>query len=344
MCPLVEEMPIPRSVKTIGEYAFSVCSNLKTFKMVGSGNGNYIVRENGVLYDETNNALVRYPPKSEAETYEIVMYRDSIAPLAFRDCHNLKTVRFPTRYLNNKMRLGDNYIFLNCKNLTTVENFSLTGITVLNGVFYECESLTYIQLPETLETIGDDAFAGYPLAGELIIPSSVVNIGARAFEGCTNLTGNLLIPDNVVNIGEGAFKGCTGFDGNLQFGKNLETIDTDAFRGCANFKGNIVIPDAVKTIGNTAFKGCENLLTNNRELVLGKNLKFIGYGAFSTSNEENDNAQVFFNKIYCTPIVPPIIDNSSLGCRELIVPRGYLDIYKKSDWAIYVSGYLTESY
>lgn len=347
MCPLVEEMPIPESVEFIGEYAFSLCSNLKTFKMVGSGNGNYIVRGNGVLYDEINYALVRYPPKNEAETYEIVMFRDSIAPLAFRDCNNLKTVQLPTRYLNNKMRFGRGS-FMDCKNLTTVENFSLTGVTMLSGgddaIFRGCVSLSSIQLPEILETIGDDAFSGYPLKGELIIPSSVVNIGARAFEGCTNLTGNLLIPDNVVNIGEGAFKGCTGFDGNLQFGKNLETINTNAFRGCVNFKGNIVIPDAVKTIGDAAFKGCANLLTNNGELVLGKNLKFIGYGAFSTSSEENDNSRVFFNKIYCTPIVPPIIDNSSLGCRELIVPRGYLDIYKKSDWAIYVSGYLTESY
>ena len=55
-------MPIPESVEFIGEYAFSLCSNLKTFKMVGSGNGKYIVRGNGALYDDTNLALVRYPP------------------------------------------------------------------------------------------------------------------------------------------------------------------------------------------------------------------------------------------------------------------------------------------
>ena len=210
MCPLVEEMPIPRSVKIIGEYAFSLCSNLKTFEMVGSGTGNYIVRENGVLYDETNYALVRYPPKSEAETYEVVMFRDSIAPLAFRDCNNLKTVQLPTRYLNNKMRFGRGS-FMDCKNLKTVEHFSSTGITMLSGgddaIFRGCISLTSIQLPETLETIGASAFLLSPLKGELVIPDNVVNIGASAFEGCTDLTGNLLIPDNVVNIGEGAFKG-----------------------------------------------------------------------------------------------------------------------------------------
>lgn len=292
-CPLVEEMPIPESVEFIGEYAFSLCSNLKTFKMVGSGNGNYIVRENGVLYDETNNALVRYPPKSEAETYEIVMYRDSIVPLAFRDCNNLKTVKFPTRYVNNKIRLGDNSIFLDCKNLTTVENFSLTGATVLNGVFSGCESLTSVQLPETVEEING------------------------TFRGCVSLTGDLVIPDNVKTIGTNTYEGCTGF------------------------KGKLIIPNSVETIGDWAFKGCTGLLIGG-ELYLGKGLKQIGDRAFDAGSNDSASIPSSFSKIYCNTTIPPIIDYSSmLGCEQLIVPKGYLEIYQNSNWAS-VSNYITE--
>lgn len=269
MCPLVEEMPIPESVEFIGEYAFSLCSNLKTFKMVGSGNGNYIVRGNGVLYDEINYALVRYPPKNEAETYEIVMFRDSIAPLAFRDCNNLKTVQLPTRYLNNKMRFGRGS-FLDCKNLKTVENFSLTGITVLNGLFGGCEKLTSIELPTTIEEIGYAAFEGCTsLTGDLVIPDNVKTIGESAFEGCTGFKGKLIIPNSVETIGYAAFKECTGVlkGGELYLGAGLKQIEDRAFD--AGSDDNASVPSSfckiycsttVPPIINYSDLNCEQLI------------------------------------------------------------------------------------
>ena len=194
---------------------------------------------------------------------------------------------------------------MDCKNLTTVENFSLTGATVLNGVFSGCESLTSVQLPETVEEING------------------------TFSGCVSLTGDLVIPDNVKVIGSSAFKGCTGFDGELKLGEALKSIGAGAFQGCSNITGNLVIPDAVENIGADAFKGCEKLLTGNI-LKLGKGLKSIGYGAFSADASWNST---YFDKIYCGAPIPPSIDiDYSFYGGVLIVPKGCLNTYLDSKW------------
>ena len=45
--------------------------------------------------------------------------------------------------------------------------------------------------------------------GLLVIPSTVAEIGGKAFWGCTGLTA-VTIPGSVTSIGENAFEGCTG--------------------------------------------------------------------------------------------------------------------------------------
>ena len=42
--------------------------------------------------------------------------------------------------------------------------------------------------------------------GNLVLPSNLISIGKKAFQGCNNIT-TLTIPANVITIGENAFKG-----------------------------------------------------------------------------------------------------------------------------------------
>ncbi|WP_285827583.1 leucine-rich repeat protein [Bacteroides acidifaciens] len=225
-CPLVEEMPIPRSVKTMGDYPFALCSSLKGFKMVGSGNGNYIVR-NDMLCVNLGGTIIRCPPLKEG-SYCDIRGAKGIAKGAFRDCINLEEIAVNS---GSEPMIIEEGAFYGCKNLVTVTGFESTNPT-LDLTFHGCEKLTSIELPTTVEEIGYEAFWGCKsLTGDLVIPDNVKTIGISAYEGCAGFKGKLIIPNTVETIGHGAFKGCVGVlkGGELYLGKGLKQIDDRAF-------------------------------------------------------------------------------------------------------------------
>ena len=225
-CPFVEEMPVPRSVKVIGEYPFALCSGLKAFKMVGSGNGDYIVRDD-ILCVNLDGTIVRYPPLKEGSYCDIRGVK-GIAKGAFRDCINLEEIAVNSS--SEPMIIGRE-AFDGCKNLVTVTGFESTNPT-LDMTFNGCEKLTSIELPTTVEEIGYGTFQGCKsLTGDLIIPDNVKTIGESAFEGCTGFKGKLIIPNSVETIRYRAFKECIGVlkGGELYLGTGLKQIEDRAF-------------------------------------------------------------------------------------------------------------------
>ena len=60
-----------------------------------------------------------------------------------------------------------------------------------------------LRLPEGLVEIGDEAFNGWKMTS-LVIPNSVTTIGRQAFDGCTELK-SLVLGNSVSEIGQNAF-------------------------------------------------------------------------------------------------------------------------------------------
>ena len=113
-----------------------------------------------------------------------------------------------------------------------------------------------INVPDSIESIGDSAFAYCINLKSIVIPDSTKSIGNSAFIHCKSLT-SINIPDSVESIGNSTFYNCKNLK-SITIPDSIKGIGTDAFTYCINLT-SITISDSVKNIGCDAFFNCINL-------------------------------------------------------------------------------------
>ena len=161
-----------------------------------------------------------------------------------------------------------------------------TGLTYINDYeFYFCQNLNSIVLPESITSIGYEAFLYcYSLGGTLTIGENVNYIGWGAFMS-TNFS---TIHYNAVNCEMGGqwIDGATSSLTTLTIGENVEVIPYSAFQDCYNVTGELVIPNSVYYIGENAFNNCYGLSA----VTMPEGITTIEQGAFGwCSNLESIN-------------------------------------------------------
>ena len=104
-------------------------------------------------------------------------------------------------------------------------------------------------IPNTVTSIGENAFCAISGLTSINIPESVTAIGDGAFSFCFDLTGDLTIPNSVKTIGSGAFFQCEGFDGTLTIGENVTYIGDEAFRKCSHFSKAVSLATTPPELG-----------------------------------------------------------------------------------------------
>ena len=115
-----------------------------------------------------------------------------------------------------------------------------------------------------------DVFEGWNNLKEITLPNCVRVIEHGAFMRCEELE-EIVIPDSVAIIEENAFNSCYKLK-EIQWGENVDSIGPDAFFDCIELK-SITFPDKVRIIKERALSGCEKL----ESVTFGKNIKFIGH-------------------------------------------------------------------
>ena len=155
------------------------------------------------------------------------------------------------------------------------------NFVIENGVLKKYNGWqTFVEIPDTVTAIGDEAFKNNTSMVSVSIPDSVKSIGDSAFYGCTSLLG-VVIPDSVEKIASYAFQKCSKLASvYLPVNEKFTVIRQLMFHSCTSLK-KIVIPDNVTDIEGNAFAECTELSS----VTLSKNLKTMRWKVFRNDNK-----------------------------------------------------------
>ena len=118
-----------------------------------------------------------------------------------------------------------------CRNVNIppiIKNISVTEIG--EKAFYNCKSLTSIEIPDGVISIGNDAFSECFNLTSIEIPNSVQSIGWRAFEDCENLKSAYFKGNAPSEFGNNVFKG-TANDFTIYYYVGAEGFTTPTWNG-----------------------------------------------------------------------------------------------------------------
>ena len=276
-CKKLTDVTLSPSVKTIGYRAFAGCDKLKNMKI--------------------SNGTEKIEPMAFANdfTMQSIELPDSITTIgygALQNCDRLESVRLS----NNIKEIGKD-TFLGCYSLSSINGSEKRTNTVGFRLMADDK---VINIPSSVEKLGNTAFKDCTGMSKVFIPSSVRSIEKNTFEGISSGT--------VFTVEQGSYAeawlNSNGYSkryaytgGELPNAKGVtHTIKGMKYiisgKRTVNFAGvvksnvtKITIPATVK-IGGQTYKVTSvaaNAFKNNKRITkvtIGKNVKTIGTGAF----------------------------------------------------------------
>ena len=267
----ITEVVIPSSVKVIGDHAFENCENLEEVT-ISDG-----VEEIGYgVFRGCESLWEIHIPKSvkSMESQGFIDASITVDPEnPYLDCRDNCHAVIETK--TNRLVCGTN---------DTVIPESVTSIG--HDAFYGCPGLTSITIPESVTSIGEFAFGECYHLESIVIPKSVTAIYERTFYMCEKLE-SITIPASVKSIAPDAFLECSPKLTVYLSQDSTISEDDEAFANCEvirieedttpNQKSTITIPKGKKKIIEKEFQNREDITS----VVIPDSVTEIGCLAFS---------------------------------------------------------------
>ena len=150
-----------------------------------------------------------------------------------------------------------------------VDGHKVTAIS--SGAFVE-SSAKEIILPDTIESIGRNAFLYCSKLESINIPKNLKYMGVNAFKLCESLK-NVEFNCPELDLPAGTFESCTALEA---VKLNVHSIGERAFDNCTSL-GEVTLGDKLEKISAQAFATCEKIT----DLELPDSLLYIGQEAFA---------------------------------------------------------------
>ena len=296
----ITKITIPKTVQHIESRCFDECVNMTEFVIEGATDGTSQLKE------IDSHAFLNCKKLASITLPNTVTYLGDDAPNSieggvFEGCESFTSFTFPSSYASSNV---SSFTFKNCKNLATVNWNGYNPKRLNNSTFYGCDKITWSQVPQSVEELGDNCFYHCDALTSVDLsrikkmdtgvfwwtpltsvewPAAVTEIPANTFWSCRQLTTIKGIPgqagawDNITKIGANAFNECFALT-TIKLPAELKTIDTQAFRSCSNL-ATVDYGTKVETIGDGAFWSTGAL----KKFFFKGSVKTLGADAFRES-------------------------------------------------------------
>lgn len=226
----VKKLTLPNNLIQVDHETFNDCLNLQEIV----ANGDNFTSIDGILYTKDLKTIIRYPIGKQEIKYEINSLTENIENGCFKNCSLKELIisdnvsEIPEDALANFTSLSYLYIGQNVNNLNrsmfngtyNIENLYISDENIKYDSRNDCNAIIETSInkiifgtmntviPDTVEIIGESAFAHNENIYEILIPSSVKTIEQNAFYYCENLE-KVYIENGLETIGHCAFGSCS---------------------------------------------------------------------------------------------------------------------------------------